>query len=419
MKSFELPEQKEIKNYLSNIDFCHFYKTNNNYTCWIIDQKVTYDVLNVVCKCIMNMNNKNEIKSFKHTMFMDDKYSKDIFQTRTCKNGKAILSNKTLKEYDKLFWNNFKFLAYIGVLNMVGKNEYEIKNKPIVKLLANSPEACLACICISINKLIYSIPYLSKSWDNYIKNNTKNNLEIFKENFKKWMLETTNHKRDIYQIYQKIVNPLFYLYELRKYHPIKCPHSLPQSAYDLSYMRIHVRDNNKPFGLTRKEHKENNSIKISDVQINEKKQKDDIKKYNQQFYNISPIGTNEYCSEFDESRCINGVEVHHIWPKNNFNNKTQISPHIHENLILLNQKQHTGFAHLNGNRQKINISNLNLILLKQLDKINKFTQKNIGDYSKQRFYELVCLIKNIEPKQPKNDDMLSAYIEDVIYQPVV
>lgn len=416
MRSFELPEQKEIINYLSNISFRSFYKNNNNYECWIIDQKVTFDVLNTVCKCIMNLINVNECMSFKHTMFMDDKYSRDLFKLRTSKNGKAILSDKTSKEYDKLFWNNFKYLAYIDVLDMVGKNEYKLKNKQILKLLSESPEACLTCICISINKLISSSANLSKLWAEYIDNKTKNNLKNFKDGIKKWMLETTRHKKDITQIYQKILNPLFYLYELEKYHPIKCSKFLPQSPYDLSYMRIHLRDNNKPFGLTRREYKQNSTILKNKDELNENTQKKDVKKWNQQFYNISPIGKNEYVSELDESRCLTGVDVHHIWPKNEFNNKSFISPHIHENLILLNQTQHLGKAHLNGNRQLINDKNLNHILFKQLEKILKFNKKNIGKYSTEEFYKLVCFIKNIEYIQAKNEEMLLAYIEDVISQ---
>jgi hypothetical protein len=58
----------------------------------------------------------------------------------------------------------------------------------------------------------------------------------------------SNRNKDAGQISKKIINPLFYLYELPKYHPIKVPRTLEQSIFDLSYFRIHVRDKNKKFG---------------------------------------------------------------------------------------------------------------------------------------------------------------------------
>jgi hypothetical protein len=45
-----------------------------------------------------------------------------------------------------------------------------------------------------------------------------------------------------------------------------------------------------------------------------------------------------------------------------FDATSPLSPNIHENMIVLDQKQHLGYAHLLGNTGKINAANLNVIL---------------------------------------------------------
>ena len=102
-REFNLPEQIEVKEYIKSIDFPGYYKQNHGFQCWLIDQKVTYDILNLICKCILNKYGNKPNISFHHNDFLDDQYSKNIFYSRTSSNGKAILSNKTTKEYDKLF----------------------------------------------------------------------------------------------------------------------------------------------------------------------------------------------------------------------------------------------------------------------------------------------------------------------------
>jgi hypothetical protein len=95
------------------------------------------------------------------------------------------------------------------------------------------------------------------------------------------MLDTTNHKKDLGQIFQKFINPLFYLFQLKKYHPIHCPKDLPQSLHDLSYFRQHIRDSRKTFGMTRAEHKSIVDMPISsftNIILHENAQKADVKK---------------------------------------------------------------------------------------------------------------------------------------------
>jgi hypothetical protein len=81
---------------------------------------------------------------------------------------------------------------------------------------------------------------------------------------------------------------------------------------------------------------------------------------------------------------------------------------------LLDQKEHYGHAHKNGNTKQINRDNLNLFLWKQYEKIINFSSKNVGEYKLQPFYGLLCLIKNVTPLNEKNEEMLKTNIEELI-----
>ena len=87
MRKFNLKVEQEIASYIETIDFSSgYYKKNNNFKCWIIDQKVTWDVLNITCKCIINIVDVEHKTNFKHQDFLKDAYSKiyiaiDLIQT--------------------------------------------------------------------------------------------------------------------------------------------------------------------------------------------------------------------------------------------------------------------------------------------------------------------------------------------------
>ncbi len=420
MRHFSLKEEHQIIDYIETIDFsCGYYKKNNNFECWIVDQKVTWDILNITCKCVLNLIDTKQKTDFRHQDFFEDEYSRSIYCNRSCSNGKAVLSNElnqknTSKEYDKLFWNNFEFLSYIEVLTKIERKKYKIKRRDIIEKLASSQEACVAIICLSMNKLLYALP-LKKSWENYINNKNKMNLEKFRNDFFDWMKKTTRHKKDIGQIWCKFINPLFFLYELKKFNPKKIEREWPQSWKDLAYLRIHPRDKQKPPGLTRKEYqsvKKENTYLLNGT-INLSSAKNSIKKWNQQYYKI--VDKSLYCSEYDGQMCST-IHIHHIWPQNEFGNWLDITSDIYENLIILTPNQHSGIAHNHGNTKLLNKNNLNLILRCKYNTIINFLNKQIGNYSKIRFYKLLCYIRNKKymSDAEKNPERLESYIQDLI-----
>ena len=102
----------------------------------------------------------------------------------------------------------------------IERKKYKIKNRDIIEKLADSQDACVAIICLSMNKLLYSV-HLNNSWKKYIDDKNKMNLRDFRNNFFNWMKKTTCHEKDISQIWCKFINPLFFLYELEKFNPKK------------------------------------------------------------------------------------------------------------------------------------------------------------------------------------------------------
>ena len=123
-----------------------------------------------------------------------------------------------------------------------------------------------------------------------------------------------------------------------------------------------------------------------------------------------------YCSEYDNKTISSTIHIHHIWPLNEFNEKSPIPPNICENLIILTPNEHNGIAHEHGNTKVLNKNNLNLILHKKYNTIINFLNKKIGQYSKNRFYKLLCYIKNKQYMSDveKNPEKLEACIQELI-----
>lgn len=414
MRSFELEEQKQIKDYLDSIDYCGFNRHNKQFdtTAQAVDQKVTYDVLNTTCRCLVHWINNDLSKIFSHSDFLHDDFSKRLYSSKKEEYGAAILSEKTKKEYDKLFWNIFETLAYVKVLDKVNQRprQFKIRNFEIIKLLAISPDACLCFVSIHAYKLIKSMN-LENEWQNYVDDHSRINLINFRSSFDAWIKQNTGHEDDIGQIYQKVINPLFYLFVLPKYQSNKFLRSLgmTQSVADLTYFRIHRRDMRRQRGKTRKEMKE----MVQEVNLNPNldKQKDKVKKWNQQYYGKSG-GT--YVSEFSGNVVYNGIHIHHIKMQTEFDKNAPVYSNIVENLIIMTPTEHDSDAHLRGNTRIINPANLNLILWKQYSKINSFNERHIGEYQLDPFYKLACYIKNVDPEEYSSEEILRGYIEQII-----
>jgi hypothetical protein len=279
MRNFNLNEEIEIKNYLNNILYTGYYKVFNGIKTSLFDQKVCFDLLQADCKCILNFCENRHIDHFTMLDLFNDEFTQNLFRNKTFHNGKAVINSNTIREYNKVFLQIFESLSYTEILSKsrLGRtNVYTIRELAILRLLANSADACITFICLSAYKFIESSNLLN-SWNTYINSPNRMNLHTFRDNYDSYMMTHTKHQADTHQIFQKIVNPLFYLYELTKYAPTKNSKFLLQSPNDLSYFRVHRRDQNiRQLGETRiqiAQRIRQNMMATDNILLNEEKQK--------------------------------------------------------------------------------------------------------------------------------------------------
>ena len=419
-RKFNLPEEIEIIEYLDSQTFNGYYGKNDSQS---IDQKCTFDILNLNSKCLVNFYEQGK-KEVCINDFILSEYSKFIYQNKTSHNGKAILRNETYKEYDKIFGNTLEMLAYANIIEKIKKKKvryFKITNINLIKKLANSEDACIAFICHYVWLLVKNdlqiVDLLFKMANDPYNKNLKNKFKLSTIN---WIKNNSNRDKDSSQISQKINNPLFYLFELKKYHSNKKTKIFNQGLNDLSYFRIHVRDKNKKSGLTRKENK---NLIINENECNEESYSK-IKKVILEaniFYceelGISLKNVSEYSKK---NECNDSLHVHHIWPQSFWDPEKKdqwIHKNMYENLIVLSPNEHYGIAH-EKNTKYLNQENLNDILICQYEKIRLLQNKSI--YSINKFYSLICLIKKVPEnkalRENKNSEQLYRHIEDLLFQ---
>lgn len=433
-----LPNSEKIIEYINSIQFTNYYKENSqNIKISSIDQKCTYDILYVISKCLINFHNIN--KTFiSIDDFFNDEYTRNLLKDKTSSNGKAIVDkNKTSKEYDKLIGNILDTLAYANILEKQKykrKKLFKIKNYEILKLLSNDEMLCVVFISYFVFNLIKNDNDIMNALNKLILDKYNNNLKIdLKNKIITWINKYSHRSTDNEQknISLKIINPLYYLFELPKYNSNKNNRSMQQSLYDLSYFRVHVRDKQKDKNKlwTRKEFqnwKEYNNNNIEDDYYKSQcnKNKNLAKKNNIQ-YNELTKQIKDFISEYDfpnSNNILESCHVHHIYPLNfwdsNKIDKNLCHPNMIENLIILSQTEHYNIAHKKNNTKVINEKYLNKILVSQLNKINEYIKNNIGDYSYYRFYRLCCLIYNITPENinyEHKNEIIIKLIEEILY----
>lgn len=427
-----LPNSNKIIEFVNSIEFTNYYKIYNNIKISSIDQKCTFDTLHFISKCLVNFKNKNQM-IITINDFFNDEYTKKLLKDKTSSNGKALVDkNKTQKEYDKLFGNILETLAYANILEkqiFKHKKIFKIKNSEILTLLSNDEMLCVIFISYFVFNLIKKDENIVNSLEKLIKNKFNNNLKYdLKNNIINWINKYSNRSsyNEQKNISLKIINPLYYLFELPKFKSNKHNKFITQSLYDLSYFRVHVRDKLKPKDKlwTRKEY---NNNKLEDYYFqNESNKNKNLAKNNNIKYNQLTKDIKNFISEYDfpnSNEILESCHVHHIYPLNfwdyNFIDKEWCFPNMIENLIILSQTQHYNIAHKKNNTKTINEKFLNIILISQFNKINEYIKNNIGDYSYYRFYRLCCLIYDLSPinfvdKTNKNEIILKL-IEEILY----
>ena len=345
----------KIDKYFQNLDF-DIRKTGN---ARFIDQKVTPDILTIISDCVIEFLEQTGKTEFTSKDIWNFQYSneniKDIF------NKPDVFDKKAQNEYDKLFQQPLKALAYANILIKEKKGRqiaFQTKNREILDFIAIRERNSLLFLQTYLEKVLQN----SGIWnifENFFNLQTKDSFNSLKSDYEKFIIKYTpiNGETEVRRIFTKVLNPLAFKYKklgTRKGNISKTPISLDE----LFYNRTNWRDTIKSKNETREEYKSRAKNKVETYQkYSLQKAKKLIKKYH------SP--NSEVQDKFSNGEA---TQIHHIFIKSDYSN---IDSYL-ENLILLTATQHYTKAHPNNNTRIIDKEYQEICLLAKLDSIEEF-----------------------------------------------
>ena len=194
---------QQIINFFQDKDF-DIRKTNN---ARFMDQKVTVDVLCIISDCVLQyVKNKDILNTeFNSTDIWKFEYSNENVQDVF---GKTDVNNKNVKnEYDKFFQQPLKTLSYANILNEKkygNKIYFSINNIDILEYISIKERNSLEFLNLYLKKILED----SDIWNifsNFFTYNTKDNFDILKEEYEKFIIEYTpiNGKTEVRRIFYK------------------------------------------------------------------------------------------------------------------------------------------------------------------------------------------------------------------------
>ena len=345
----------KIDKYFQNLDF-DIRKTGN---ARFIDQKVTPDILTIISDCVVEFLEQTGKTEFTSKDIWNFKYSneniKDIF------NKPDVFDKKAQNEYDKLFQQPLKALAYANILieKKTGRQiMFQIKNREILDFIAIRERNSLLFLQIYLEKVLKDSEILT-IFEKFFNLQTKDSFNSLKSDYKDFIIKYTpiNGTIEIRRIFTKIINPLAFKYKklgTRRGNISKTPISLDE----LFYNRTNWRDTIKSKNETREEYESRAKNKIITYKkYSLQKAKKLIKKYH------SP--NSEVQDNFSSGEA---TQIHHIFMKSDY---STIDSYL-ENLILLTATQHYTKAHPNNNTRIIDKEYQEICLLAKADSIAKF-----------------------------------------------
>lgn len=367
----------EITEYLNSVDL-DFRKAKG---VKFYDQKITPDVLSIMADCILNLVADRKHFEFTWKDIYESNYFnqnvKSIFKKPDAKNKKAK------NEYDKFIGQPLVTLGYAKILNakkVKGKNYYSISNKTILEFISHKERNALIFLELYIKKVLLDSAQL-KHFENFKKNNTKQQFSILKDFFIKFFLGNSNLGSrgssdptvEIRRIFNKILN--IYAHSENIKGQIKGFFSENEIGfYDLMYNRPNWRDKDKSKRITRKEAK--------DLESEENLEKETA--YSNYMVQKAMNMIRKMYSESEvKDQWANGeaTQVHHIFPKSEF---PQLAHYI-ENLIKLTPTQHFTKAHPKNKTDEVSKDYQLICLLSKSDSIEKSLKKNEMYYRKESF----------------------------------
>jgi len=357
----------KIKSYLESLDL-DIKKTKN---ARFFDQKVQPDVLSAVCECILNCTEDKNIFTVNDIRFCP--YSNDL--VTEIFNKPDI--QKAQNEYDKFFAQPLKVLAYCGLLqeNKKGRtNEYTIIHKDFLEYISLRDRNAFYFLSFYLEKVLKDSD-IWKDFDYFFNKQDKSSLYELRDKYIAFIKEHTKIKKDKEPI--RIFNPLLrtIAFKLKRLGTIDGEISVV-NYNDLLYNKPNWRDVKKDKSLTREEF----NIKFFEKEIdNDKFYKYQIEKAKKFIKSIHKY------SEIHRFGTYPATQAHHIFLSSEFPELADIP----ENIIAITPNQHFYRAHPNNKTALLDKSYQAICLISKLDSIEIDYIKELGNYSKEKFIDIV------------------------------
>ncbi len=358
--------KNKIEEYLRTKDL-DIRKTGN---ARFFDQKVQPDVLSAVCECILNCIDASQ--EFTNIDIMDCDFSNEIVT--------EIFNKPDIKkadnEYDKFFSQPLKMLAYSGLLSerKSGRsNIYTIIEKEFIEYISLRDRNAFYFLSLYLEKVLKDSD-LRQNFETFFTIQDNHSLHELKEQFKFFIQKYTSIKKDYEP--PRIFNPLLKILAF-KYKKLGTEKgNVAEVNYnDLLYNQPNWRDIKKDKSTTRQEFNKTFEKKI------------DNKKFYQ--YQIEKakkfVKTIHQYSEIHRFNSYPAIQAHHIFLSSKFPELADAP----ENIIAITPNQHFYRAHPNNKTSVIDKSYQAICLISKLDSIEIDYRKGSGDYSKEKFIDVI------------------------------
>lgn len=357
---------EKINEYLSLFDF-DIRKTNN---ARFFDQKVQPDVLSAVCECIINCKKEERftINDIRFCQYSDNLVT-EIFNKPDIK--------KAPNEYDKFFSQPIKMLAYSGLLkeNRNGRtNEYTILNKDLIEYISLRDRNAFYFLSLYIEKVLKD-SNIWKDFEYFLNKQDKNSLYKLREEYTNFIINNTpiNKTLEIIRIFNPMLNTICFKY---KKLGSKVGKIAEINYNDLLYNKPNWRDVKKDKSITREEFNKN----FFDEKLD-----------NKNFYTYQIEKAKKFVkaihpySEIHRFEIYKATQAHHIFLASEFPELADIP----ENIIAITPNQHFSKAHPNNKTSLLDKSYQAICLLSKLDSIEIDYMQREGNYSKDRFIDVL------------------------------
>ena len=356
-----------------------------------MDQKVTPDVLNFICDCIENLEEKKK-KNFTKNDIWESKYFAENIKVIY---NKPNADNETMvHEYDKFCAQPVKTLSYAGVLKEEksgNQNHYSVLETEILSLLTLNEKNCWVFLKVYVSEVLKKSSFYEniEKYSSLVKVDSKDNnaFEDLKRSYIKFILDNSqiNGEVEIRRIFPKVINPIAVDFGI----PGSAKGRISKGPYkyaDLMYNEVNFRDVKKNKQQSRQEA----GLEIPkwhDAAYILYQERKVMQKIRARHAPISEVQ--------DDLNDGEATQVHHIFPKSRYPDFRAFA----ENLILLTPQQHYTKAHPNNNTHRIDKNYQVICLISKLESIKKSEDEGDAFYSKINFIYLVnsCLKIQLDP----------------------